>query len=312
MGVSRSWEDTGVTRYGVILERAPFGRVPALLSDQAVPAAPGDSFATYIRLTAMIRGEDGVVRVGFVNTREKDQTFLLAVGEQVGDFNVLEADIENELVRVQKGNEVQWLSLRSVGPAQPPPGWTDQGTSVLSFAAPAVPVPPSPSAGAAGDRRQSRYAAIRRAQIEREREQEERRRQAQLAAAVRPPPPDGEEEEDEAEAETLALTIARVNQEQTDDEEAEDEEGILVSVPPPGDGEEDDDLEEEDEEIALREAEIQAHLQRYQMELIRQGLPPLPVRLTPENDAALVREGVLPPLPEEDGEEDLGGDQGEP
>jgi len=43
-------------------------------------------------------------------------------------------------------------------------------------------------------------------------------------------------------------------------------------------------------------AELEKHLQEYQMEVIRQGLPPLPLPLTPEMDAQLVSEGVLPPM----------------
>ena len=41
--------------------------------------------------------------------------------------------------------------------------------------------------------------------------------------------------------------------------------------------------------------ELAKHLYEYQMEVIRQGLPPLPIPLTPEQDAQLVTEGVLPP-----------------
>lgn len=40
---------------------------------------------------------------------------------------------------------------------------------------------------------------------------------------------------------------------------------------------------------------LQKHLEDYQMEVIRQGLPPLPIPLTPEMDKKLVEEGVLPP-----------------
>ncbi|MCX6996646.1 MAG: hypothetical protein NTV49_06080 [Kiritimatiellaeota bacterium] len=40
---------------------------------------------------------------------------------------------------------------------------------------------------------------------------------------------------------------------------------------------------------------LQQRLQEYQMRAIRSGLPPLPVPLTPEMDAQLVKEGVLPP-----------------
>jgi hypothetical protein len=46
-------------------------------------------------------------------------------------------------------------------------------------------------------------------------------------------------------------------------------------------------------------AELEEHLQNYQMEVLRQGLPPLPVTLTPDRDAQLVAEGVLPPVDEE-------------
>jgi hypothetical protein len=42
--------------------------------------------------------------------------------------------------------------------------------------------------------------------------------------------------------------------------------------------------------------ELEKHLQDYQMDVIRQGLPPLPVPLTEAMDNALVEEGVLPPM----------------
>jgi hypothetical protein len=40
---------------------------------------------------------------------------------------------------------------------------------------------------------------------------------------------------------------------------------------------------------------LQKHLENVQMDAIRNGLPPLPMPLTPEMDAQLVKEGVLPP-----------------
>lgn len=45
--------------------------------------------------------------------------------------------------------------------------------------------------------------------------------------------------------------------------------------------------------------ELEKHLQEYQMQVIREGLPPLPVQLTPDRDAQLVAEGFLPPVDEE-------------
>lgn len=48
-------------------------------------------------------------------------------------------------------------------------------------------------------------------------------------------------------------------------------------------------------EPKLTGAELEKHLQDYQMEVIRQGLPPLPIPLTEEMDRQLISEGVLPP-----------------
>ena len=42
--------------------------------------------------------------------------------------------------------------------------------------------------------------------------------------------------------------------------------------------------------------ELARHLQEYQMEVLRQGLPALPIPLTEEQDAQLVAEGILPPI----------------
>ena len=44
--------------------------------------------------------------------------------------------------------------------------------------------------------------------------------------------------------------------------------------------------------------EEQKELQEYNMDLIRSGLPSLPIPLTPEQDKQLVEEGILPPLEE--------------
>ncbi len=46
----------------------------------------------------------------------------------------------------------------------------------------------------------------------------------------------------------------------------------------------------------LQGEDLKKHLESYQMELIRKGMPPLPMELTPEMDAQLVSEGVLPPV----------------
>lgn len=50
------------------------------------------------------------------------------------------------------------------------------------------------------------------------------------------------------------------------------------------------------EEQQRRREEIRANLQEYQMEVIRSGMPPLPIPLTQDMDDQLVAEGVLPPV----------------
>jgi len=49
------------------------------------------------------------------------------------------------------------------------------------------------------------------------------------------------------------------------------------------------------EEEAKRREEVRENLRRYQMEVIRAGMPPLPIPLTQEMDDQLVAEGILPP-----------------
>lgn len=46
---------------------------------------------------------------------------------------------------------------------------------------------------------------------------------------------------------------------------------------------------------ALTGEEFSEYLKEYQMDLIRKGMPPLPIPLTQEMDDQLVEEGVLPP-----------------
>tara|TARA_X000000950_G_scaffold201614_1_gene242722 strand:+ start:2510 stop:3247 length:738 start_codon:yes stop_codon:yes gene_type:complete len=49
------------------------------------------------------------------------------------------------------------------------------------------------------------------------------------------------------------------------------------------------------EQQKVRREEIQENLRQYQMEVIRAGMPPLPIPLTKEMDDQLVTEGILPP-----------------
>lgn len=291
---SQAWaivEKSGdFTRYDVILQRKPFGVPPVEPTPPQPGVAPQDSFASYVRLTALVQEEGGQVVVGFVDKKQKDKSYTLAVGEKADDYEVLEADLEQEVAKIRKGTEEQWLSMKVAGAVSAPEA-KKTGTPQTRLVPPVMRVT-TPVTGIAtgGVRRQSRYAAIRRAELEREKMAEEARKRG----VFRDPPEDDEDDE--------ADDVQPPDAPPPDEDEEDDDEVILPLV---DDGEEVDDKEdEEDEDDVIREAEIQQHLQSYQKELIRQGLPPLPIPLTRKTDEELVKEGVLQPLEPEKDDED--------
>jgi len=292
------------SRYAVILERQPFGVAPPAAA-AAAPTGPAaaDSFVSHVRLTALMQEEGGAVRVGFVDRAQKDKAYMLGVGESEDDYQVLEADLEAELARIRKGSEEQWLSLKAPGAAAPPVRAAAEAASPQPVrlseirpgptASPLAPVR-APLPNLAGLRRASRYAAIRRAELEREKLEAEARKRG----VWHEPPADGDDGADETPVAGITLPASDGGDDE-DDGADEADEGDDVEISADGwDDEDDDDGDEAvDDEEVVREAEIQAHLQNYQKELIRQGLPPLPVPLTPKTDRELVAEGVLPALP---------------
>jgi len=73
--------------------------------------------------------------------------------------------------------------------------------------------------------------------------------------------------------------------------------GFRRNTPPPEEVQPKPEVPQESpEEMARRQAEVRENLQQYQMEVIRSGMPPLPIALTEEMDNQLVAEGVLPPV----------------
>jgi hypothetical protein len=291
--------ETDFARYSVILTRKPFGLPPAPAAAEGGPVAPQDSFATFVRLTAMMQEEGGGIRVGFVDKKQKDKVYMLAVGEKADDYEVLEADLASELAKIRKGQEEQWLSMKVPGAVAAPAGHTKAESAVAKpvQVADIRPEPAPPAGILAGLRRQSRYAAIRRAEIESEKKAEDAKR----LGVFREPPEGNTDEDEEDVTPENAGQVSEVDETDTDDTEDDGEEIVLPNQTEPDDEEDDEDT---DEDELIREAEIQAHLQNYQKELIRQGLPPLPIPLTAKTDAELVHEGTLAPLPADDEDED--------
>lgn len=284
------------SRYSLILDRQPFGSPPSpeALAAEA-PVAPQDSFATHVRLTALMQEEGGRVRVGFVDRKQKDKSYMLNVGEKADDYEVLEADVAAEVAKIRKGTEEQWLSMKAAG-AQPPPNRPSRPSGVIRPPSGAVQVPAAVLGGLgatnAAARRGTRYAALRRAELEREKMAEEARK---LGAFREPPEDDGDDEDED-----VVIPATPPPEVEEDDGDDDDGDEVVIDVQAGEDEEED----EEDEDQAIREAEIQQHLQSYQKELIKQGLPPLPIPLTAKTDAELVQEGVLPPITADEDDED--------
>jgi hypothetical protein len=195
-------------RYQVIIQRKPFGNLPAPEPPPPPPQPQAESFAKSLRLSMIVDVNDGeTMKVGFVDTRT-GRSYLLMPGESQDGIEVVSASWKDEEAILRHGSEMALIKIasgevRAIGPDQ---------------AAPPGGAVPSPVAA---------------------RPTWEERRRARLA-----PPPE----------------------------------------PPP-----------EPPKPKFTPEELERHLQEYQLEVIRQGLPPLPIPLTPEMDARLVAEGILPP-----------------
>jgi hypothetical protein len=195
----------GFERYQVILDRMPFGDPPpAPVAPPPAPTPPHLSFARTLRVTAMYETDDGLVRVGLVDSNGNKSFILREDGAPFEGIELVSADYAEGEVVLRKGTEMAVLRM---------------GEAAQSISEP-------PQRGA-------------RPRVATQASYEERRR-----------------------ARTDALQQR--------------------ALQPP-------------REPPLTGEALEQHLQEYQMEVIRQGLPPLPIPLTPEMDAQLVAEGVLPP-----------------
>ena len=196
--------------YQGILDRKPFGDLPPPVVAQPTPGPPPEPPAKYFRLCSIVQGDDGTLKVGFIDSRG-NKAVILQPGETDDGLKLLEANYEKENATVELGTEIQILDLKSGNAA---PAVAGQPPPMITAAAPQVPAPPQQSIPTYAERRRQRLL-----------EQNE-------PAAPPQPKYTGEA--------------------------------------------------------------LQQHLKDYNMEVIRQGLPPLPIPLTPEQDAQLVKEGVLP------------------
>ena len=119
------------SRYTFILERQPFGVPPVAPTPEPVAVAPQNSFVTHVRLT-LLEERNGRIMVGFIDKNQKDKSYTLAVGERADDYEVLAADVTDEVAKIRKGAEEQWLSMKAAGAASAP---SSAGSSLMAATA---------------------------------------------------------------------------------------------------------------------------------------------------------------------------------
>lgn len=254
-------------RYGVILERKPFG-VEALAQSLELPKiSPDMSFTAKFKMAAVTRDDNGLLRVGLVDLKSK-QSVMLGVGDSIEGVEVVEADYVKERARLRRPPEDYWVSMSGGSNSYEMVG-TEPSPNVQPDATTAAATPVVATRAKAS---RSSYAARRDARLRKELQQiqaiealhakESKTADATSVASVRAGRP-------KTDASGKAAPISDTGQ-------------ALLRLLKNADNSE------------LSPEEVNSLLQEYQKELIRTGQTPLPIPLTPETDQELVNEGVLP------------------
>lgn len=257
-------------RYGVILDRKPFGEesLPPPPVDPTKPVVPPElSFTAKYRMAAVTRNNQGVIQVGLVELKSNRST-MLGIGESLDGVEVVEADYIGERARLRREPEDYWVSMK---------GGSNQYESVRKD------LPPTPAAvekAAATPSPVVRKASTRSSYAARRQSREEERIRTELARLQ------AEEKRRVGKSRTnevSAVASVRSGRKQT------------TKTPPGLTGQALLAQLGQAEDSEMSPEEVNALLQEYQKELIRNGQTPLPIPLTPETDQQLVDEGILPP-----------------
>ena len=252
-------------RYGVILDRKPFGEesLPAAIDPNKSVVPPDQSFTAKYKMVAVTRNNQGVIQVGLVELKNNRST-MLGIGESLDGVEVVEADYAGERARLRREPEDYWVSMLG-------------GSNQYEFVRKDVPsgktVVSAPGPGVRKVSHRSSYAARRQS-----REEERIRKELARLQTM--------EDQRVGNAETSEVAaVASVRAGKTQKKQAPlslTGQALLETLG-----------QTEDSEMSPEE--VNDLLQEYQKELIRNGQTPLPIPLTPETDQELVNEGVLPP-----------------
>jgi hypothetical protein len=301
-------------RYQVILNRLPFGAEPVIQSGPASDAPPGppaESFAKNLKVCAMTHHHlTGKLQVGLVDTGTK-KNYFFKVGDEEDGIRLVDADYDGEKALLRKGTEEVWVKLTDGGGVAvaaagsrpglaPAPGMQPLLRSSVPGASPA----PAQGINPAG---MTTAAPVQPGGLPsvRDRLSALHARRAEMAtrgagattvpqAGIVTTTSGGTVQGGSFAVSANVLPVA----------------GSVTAVATEGVTSMSAAEKEKEEVMAKRRRLIQSsalsttnstlsqNLQNYQMDLIRAGGkkgPPLPIQLSPEADAQLVSEGVLPP-----------------
>lgn len=271
-------------RYGVILDRKPFGEEVIPVAAAANLVSPEQSFTAKFKMVAVTRDRTtGVIAVGLVDLKS-NRSYMLGVGDSIEGVEVVEADYTTERARLRRTPEDYWVSMGSgsnhfevaghdAPPANPPPAFGAGPRPGPGGPPPGMMGPgrmrPGPQPQSYSARKQSREEIRIRRELEKMKMAEAQR----LKASKTNEP---------------SVSVASVRSGKGKGNAAPLSETAQALLEKLG----------RSEDADLSQEEVNALLQQYQKELIRSGQTPLPIPLTPETDRALVEEGVLPPQEE--------------
>lgn len=106
--------EAGFGRYAVILDRRPFGVVQASSTNGPFGSgaiAPPDSFIKDLRMCAVTESDEGELRVGIVDVKQ-NKGYLFRVGETIDGITLVDADFQDGIALLRKGNEEYPVSMK--------------------------------------------------------------------------------------------------------------------------------------------------------------------------------------------------------
>ena len=294
------WAAVDFNHFQTIIDRKPFG-------SEVSPQAPGtgpdgvaaneEPFVKALKISAFVRDkETGVLQVGLVNTKPAG-SYLMVVGQTEDGVTLVAADYEREKVALRQDGKTFWLSMD--GTATP---YTVENASINAAVIDAVPSDAANTAvpDDAGD--EAPVVA-----------QPANNQPSPVRTAPTPTPPgvlrsgaatkynyrqhlvvpmtgaDGRKLS-YTERKKMRDAMFKKLREKNSPESMVATDTSATSVKA-------SDAEKEpagEAETATVDPEMDKAIQDYQMQAIREGRQALPVPLSPESDAQLVREGYLP------------------